>query len=145
MSYLANKVTAFGICRPPLGKVRRYFVMRKNFDLCAVRYRDGRESRNFGGNVRNTSDPLNLKNHVCVAGWWVQFTSVTALAFASYDISCPALEICSWGPAYFYKSLGKNWIRSFADCTENLISPPKKGGIKLTKKTWNPSLFQIIY
>jgi len=54
-------------------------------------------------------------------------------------------EICSWGPVYFYKRLGKNWIRSFADCTENLIPPPNKVGIKLTNKTWNSSLFQMIY
>jgi hypothetical protein len=63
MLYLATKVIALGICRPPLGKVRRYFIIRKNSDLCAVRCRDGWESRTCEKNVRNTSGPLNLTTH----------------------------------------------------------------------------------
>jgi hypothetical protein len=134
MLYLATKVTALGICRPPLGKVRRCYVIRKNSDLCTVRYRDGWERRTCEENVRNTSGPLNLTTH---GSQGAEFNS-RASQHLRWPIAislAQAVEIYSLGSVYFYKSLGKNRIRIFVDCTENLIPSPKKGGTKLTNKT----------
>lgn len=135
MLYLANKVIVLGSCRPHLAKARRCFVTCKNSDLRAVRFRDWWERRTCGENVTNKGGPLNLNTRAWVAGCWVQFSSVTALALAYYDHSCLSLWECvPWVLFIFIKVWGKNWIQSFADCTENVIPPPKKGGGRAQNK-----------
>jgi hypothetical protein len=94
----------FGNLSPAPWQSRRYFVIRKKTNLCALRYGDGWEGRTCGENVSNTSGLLNLTTHVWIAWCWVQFTSVKTLALANYDNSCPALsKFVPWIPFIFIK------------------------------------------